>query len=412
MGWLSTRRYRRSLFALLAGAVTVAAFAPFSYALGAVLGPLLLLILLHQATPREAFYTGWAYGLGLLGFGVFWVHISIDQFGNLSTAVAIALTLLFTLALALFYGLVGLLTVYLGGRLKNSANQLTRLLIFPALWVLAEWLRGWVLSGFPWLTLGYSQSDSPLAGYAPLLGVYGVSWLVLITAALLALLATVSIKSKAAAMAVIILLWAGGWQLSHIDWTQPAGDPLKVSMIQGNIPQEIKWKRRQLVPTLALYTRLTRSNWESDLIIWPETAVPSFAHLVDEELLQPLRAEALENHSELLIGIPIWNEETRQYFNAMLLLGEERESYSKRHLVPFGEFMPLANLLLPVTRWLNIPMSSFSPGEDIPPILNVAGYPVGISICYEDAFGVETIEALPQAAFLINSSNDAWFGDS
>ncbi|MEJ1469726.1 MAG: apolipoprotein N-acyltransferase [Candidatus Sedimenticola sp. (ex Thyasira tokunagai)] len=408
--WADEGRYLALAF--LSGAATVLAFAPFSYSLVAVIAPLPLLLMWRNGTPAQAFRQGWAYGLGLLGFGVFWMHISIDQFGNLGTLAAIAITLLFVLGVSLFYGLVGWSASHLGRQLKRGVHQQSVLLFIPALWVLGEWLRGWVLTGFPWLALGYSQIESPLAGFAPLLGVYGVSGLVLLTSALLALSITTGPRGKVVAVMTVALIWFGGGWMSRLNWSSPAGPPLKVSMIQGNIPQEIKWKRQQLAPTLSLYTRLTREHWESDLIIWPETAVPSFAHLIDEGLLQPLQSEAIEHESELLIGIPVWKEETRQYFNTMLLLGEERGSYFKRHLVPFGEFMPLAKLLSPITRWLNIPMSSFSAGDDTPPILKVAGYPAGISICYEDAFGSETIEALPQAAFLINTSNDAWFGDS
>ncbi len=399
--------------AFLSGAATVLAFAPFSFSLIAVITPLPLLFMWCSSSPAQAFRQGWAYGLGLLGFGIFWMHISIDQFGNLGTLTAIAITLLFVLGVSLFYGLVGWSAAHLGLRLKRAAHQQSLLLFIPALWILGEWLRGWVLTGFPWLSLGYSQIESPLAGYAPLLGVYGVSGLVLLTSALLALAVTAAPRGRVVVLATVALIWLGGWQLNRIQWTTPAGPPLKVSMIQGNVPQEIKWKQQQLASTLSLYTELTRQQWESDLIIWPETAVPTFAHLIDEGLLQPLQSEAIEQKSELLIGIPVWKQETMEYFNTMQLLGQERDAYYKRHLVPFGEFMPLAKLLSPIARWLNIPMSSFTAGaDDTPPILKVAGYPAGISICYEDAFGEEVIEALPQAAFLINTSNDGWFGDS
>lgn len=397
----------------LGGALTVAAFAPFSYFPLAIVGPLPLLLLWLRAKPGMAFLQGWAYGLGLLGVGVFWMHISIDQFGNLGFVAAVAITLLFILLVALYYGLVGWLAARLRRQLKRpAAASLALLLIFPALWVLGEWLRGWLLTGFPWLALGYSQIESPLAGYAPLLGVYGVSWLLLVTAGLLVLVLTAGRRGKLLAALVMALIWLGGAQLSRIDWTTPLDEPFRVSMIQGNIPQELKWKREQLAPTLGLYTRLTRQHWESDLIIWPETAIPSFAHLIEEGLLAPLEAEALEQGSELLVGIPVWQQEGAQYFNAMLRLGEERGSYYKRHLVPFGEFMPFESLLRPLIAWLNIPMSSFSSGEDARPLLRLVGYPAGISICYEDAFGRETLEALPEASFLVNASNDAWFGDS
>lgn len=393
--------------ACAAGALTVLAFAPFSLYPLALLGPLLLLWLWRDASPRFGFQSGWAYGIGLLGFGVFWLHISIDQFGNMGSVAAIAITLLFVLAIALYYGLVGWLTVRLW---RNSAGWLFG--VIPSLWVLGEWLRGWVFTGFPWLLLGYSQIDSPLSGYAPLLGVYGVSWLLLLSVVLLLCLLSRAATGRLWLVGGLALLWGGGMLLNLVSWTEPAGPPLRVSLIQGNVAQAVKWQRDSLRPTLELYTDLTRQQWQSDLIIWPETAVPAFAHQVEEGFLQPLMKEALANRSALLIGIPEWDTESGAYYNSMISLGEVRGSYAKRHLVPFGEFMPLKAWLRPLIDWLQIPMSDFTPGHAVQPLLRVAGYLAGISICYEDAFGEEVAEALPQAAFLVNASNDAWFGDS
>lgn len=405
--WFKHKSPWRLTAAFAAGALSVLAFAPFSLYPMALAGPLLLLWLWRDATPRFGFQSGWAYGLGLLGFGVFWLHISIDQFGNMGTVAAIAITLLFVLVIALYYGLVGWLTVRLW---RSGAGWLFG--VIPSLWVLGEWLRGWILTGFPWLLLGYSQIDSPLGGYAPLFGVYGVSWLLLLSVVLLFRLLSPAVTGRLWLAGGLVLLWGGGMLLNLVEWTEPAGPPLKVSMIQGNIAQEAKWQRDSLRPTLELYTDLTRENWQSDLVIWPETAVPAFAHQVEEALLKPLTQEAMANQSALLVGIPIWDGDSGAYYNSMISLGEERGSYAKRHLVPFGEFMPLKAWLRPLIDWLQIPMSDFTAGDSARPLLRVAGYFAGISICYEDAFGEEVVEALPQAAFLVNASNDAWFGDS
>ena len=392
-------------------AATVSAFAPFSFYPLAVIGPLFLFLLWLNSGPLQAFREGWLFGLGLLGFGVFWLRISIDQFGNLGTVSAILITLAFVSAVATFYALVGWVAV----RFSSGVQQ--RLILFSSLWVLVEWFRGWFLTGFPWLALGYSQINSPLGALAPLMGVYGVSLAVTTSAALLIWCMQGSIRQMSAALGGVILIWGAGYLLQGHHWTHPAGRPLQVSMIQGNVTQQLKWDRDTLLPTLELYTRLTNLHWQSDLIIWPETAVPAFAHDVERSLLLPLAARALEHKSVLLIGIPIWQQEENRYFNAMLVLGEDtpaekRQAYYKRHLVPFGEFMPLESLLRPLIDWLQIPMSDFSAGDNEKPLLRLAGYTAGISICYEDAFGEEVIEALPEANFLINASNDAWFGDS
>lgn len=399
----------RPLLAFVAGGLSVLAFAPFALYPLAVAGPLALLWLWREATPRGAFWIGWGYGLGLLGFGVFWLHISIDQFGNMGTPAAIGLTLLFVLLMALYYALMGWL---LAGYFRPALSGNGVIWLLPALWVLLEWLRGWLLSGFPWLVLGYSQIDSPLRGYAPLLGVYGVSWLLLLSVGLLYRLLQPYQTGRSGIALLLLLVWGGGEGLARVAWTRPLAEPLRISMVQGNIPQELKWQRGNLQPTLELYTGLTRQHWQSDLVIWPETAVPAFAHQVEEDLLRPLAAEAKDNGSALLIGIPVWDGATGAYYNAMLSLEQPQTPYAKRHLVPFGEFMPLKAWLRPLINWLQIPMSDFTPGRAERPLLLVAGYQAGISICYEDAFGEEVIEALPQAAFLVNASNDAWFGDS
>jgi len=398
--------YLPQLIALLAGALTVTAFATLSFYPAALIGPATLFALWVHCSPRQGFFYGYSYGLGLLGFGVFWVHISIDQFGNIGLLGAIALTLIFVLLLALFYGLVG------WGVGLRSSHRLLLLFWAPALWVMGEWLRGWILSGFPWLVLGYSQVETPLAGYAPILGVYGVSWLLIASAGALVLLG--SVRERWLSVILLALVWGGGFLLQSIAWSIDVGTPFQVSMIQGNIPQKEKWKPQQLSPTLALYLGSTRTHWDSDLLIWPETAVPAFAHLVNERLLKPLAREAQEKQSDVLLGIPVWQTQDKRYFNGLVLLsgGRVAGQYLKRHLVPFGEFMPLDAWLRPLLAWMNIPMSSFAAGAASQPLLELAGYPAGLSICYEDAFGNEVAEALPEAAFLVNVSNDAWFGDS
>ena len=398
----------RSLFAFAAGSLTVLAFAPFSFHFLAIAGSFLLTLLWLNASPAQAFREGWLFGFGLMGVGVFWMHISIDQFGNVGTLLAVVITLLFAALVALYYGAAGWLVVRIHQQRGVSA---VKLLSVCLLWTLFEWLRGWLLSGFPWLALGYSQIDSILAGWAPLLGVYGVTLAVTLSAASLLGILLLDGYRRLLFLGLLAVTWGGGSLLTGAQWTQVAGEPISVSIIQGNIAQEEKWKQGSLQPTLALYTGLTRQHWGSDLIIWPETAVPAFAAQVDEAFLRPLDLEAKENRSSLLLGIAD-SKPGNKYYNAMLALGTERAAYHKRHLVPFGEFMPLKPLLQPLIDWLQIPMSDFSAGGGGKPLLNLAGYSVGISICYEDAFGAEVIEALPEAAFLVNASNDAWFGDS
>jgi apolipoprotein N-acyltransferase len=209
-----------------------------------------------------------------------------------------------------------------------------------------------------------------------------------------------------------LLLWLGAATAGGLQWGGAAGPPVRVSILQGNIEQTLKWRPEQLRATLDIYLRLTEAAADSRVIIWPETAVPAFAHQVEADLLGPLEAWARAGGRDLVLGIPVRDDDGR-YYNTLLNLGVSgRDRYDKRHLVPFGEFMPLRPLLGPLAEMFAIPMSSFAAGEAERPVLRIAGSLAGASICYEDAFGAEVVEALPDAAFLLNASNDAWFGDS
>jgi apolipoprotein N-acyltransferase len=390
-----------------AGAATVLGFAPFGLAPVPLFTLALLFWLWRDADPGRAFRLGYLFGLGLLGLGVSWVHISIAQFSGGGIVLAWLITAALVGFMALFYGAAG----WLGAR--ATTDPAWRLILaFPGAWVLAEWVRGWFLTGFPWLSLGYSQVDSPVAGFAPVLGVFGVGGVLALSAGLTVWMLTRACGPRWWAAAALAGLWLGGAALRAVDWTLPAGDPFRVSMIQGNVTPDRKWDPALFTPTLDVYRGLTRDNWDSRLIIWPETAVPAFAHQVEDRLLGPMEREARARGTDLLIGIPVSDPHDGRYFNAMLALGPERASYFKRHLVPFGEFVPLRALFAPLGEALDIPMSDFSPGDGARPLVPLAGYHAAVSICYEDAFGEETIEALPEAAFLVNASNDAWFGDS
>ncbi len=399
-----------ALLALGAGVLTLFAFAPFGIHPLAVAGPALLLWVWSRSPARQAALAGWLFGLGLLGPGVSWLHVSIDQFGNVGTGLAVLITLGFILLLALFYALPG----WLARRLLPGERGPRFLFLASLLWLLAEWARGWFLTGFPWLALGYSQIDSPLAGWGPVAGVHGIGLLLLVTAALLLLLGSGGWRRRAVALAGIALVWLSGAALRQVNWVTPAGPPLRVAIVQGNILQQEKWKPENLAPTLAMYRRLTLEQRDAALVIWPETAVPSFVQRVDADFLQPLAAEMRARDATLLLGIAEWDQARGRYYNSMLVIGRDgRASYRKRHLVPFGEYMPFKAWLQPLIDWLRIPMSDFAPGDRRrPPLLTLAGWPAGISICYEDAFGDEVAEAMPRAAFLVNASNDAWFGDS
>lgn len=404
--------------ALLLGAAVPFAFAPFGAYPLAVVAVALWFALLRGVGPRAAWNRGLAFGLGMFGVGVNWVYISIHYYGHSPLPAAIGVAFLLVLYLSLFPALLAAAAA----RWRTRATALL-LGVLPAGWALAEWLRSWLFTGFPWLNLGYSQIDGPLAGYAPLLGVYGLSWLTAFSAALLAWAVFTPGRARWLAPLLFAALWAGGGALEHYEWTRPSGAPLRVSLVQGNIPQEDKWDADQQVATLEKYLRLTRAEWAArdpqdparrrpDLVVWPESAVPAFQHQVQDNFLAPLREEARSAGSDLLTGIPVLDREHWLYYNAVIGLGAEEGAYYKHHLVPFGEYLPLRKLFGTLLQVMPLPVADFSAGElGLPPI-SAAGQPVGVSICYEIIFGEEIIAALPEAAYLVNVSNDAWFGDS
>jgi apolipoprotein N-acyltransferase len=398
--------------AFVLGAAVPFAFAPYSLYPVAVAALALLFLLLRGRAPAPAARLGYAFGLGMFGVGVNWVYISIHYFGGSPLPAALATMLLLVAFLSLFPALLAYAAARAGGR--GAAN----LLLLPAGWALSEWLRGWLFTGFPWLNIGYTQIDGPLAGFAPLLGIYGLGWLVAASAGAAAWAFAERGRARWLGPLLLVLLWSAGAGLARIDWTRPVGAPLRVSLVQGNIPQDEKWDPKQQIATLEKYLDLTRPEWyaqgqrKSDLVVWPETAIPAFLHQVEEDFLAPLTHEARRAGSDLLTGIPVLDLQNWEYYNAVISVGQEEGAYYKHHLVPFGEYLPLRGLFGTLLEVMPLPVADFSSGSLDQPLLRAAGHPVGVSICYEIIFGNQIIAQLPEAAYLVNVSNDAWFGDS
>jgi len=394
--------------ALLAGLAVPFAFAPYHYAW--LLFPTLaaLLFIWHKSTPGRAFRRGYLFGLGMFGFGVYWLHISINLFGGVNLVLALLATYLLVAFLALYPAITGWLLC----RWCSAHPLLALVIAAPALWVLSEWLRSWFLTGFPWLNLGYSQIETPLAGFAPLVGVYGVSWISMIVAGLLATLLLQPCYRRLVTTGVVTAIFVVGLGLKQHEWVEPDGITKRVALVQGAVPQAIKWKPEQLRESMHLYYDLSRPFWkEADMVIWPETAIPAFTDQLPD-YIDALREQAIALDTPLIAGLATRDQGDGRYYNSLLAIGAHEDIYHKRHLVPFGEYLPLKALLQPFLSFLEIPMSDFSAGDAKRPLLDVGNLKAGVSICYEDTFGEEVIQALPDADFLINVSNDAWFGDS
>ncbi|WP_294255975.1 apolipoprotein N-acyltransferase [Propionivibrio sp.] len=414
----------RLTIALLLGAASVLAFAPMGGfpLIWLTLGG--LYALLERTTDgtrgaasnaRTGALLGAAYGFGLFIVGVSWVYVSLSAFGGMPAPVAALATLLFCGVLSIFPAVACAVHVRF-----SPPGWWQRGLLFASLWMLAEWLRGWVLTGFPWLAAGYSQAPpSPLAGYAPVLGVYGVTLITAFLATLIAEAARRWISGKAgcgtprrwrALLPVVIagLLLGGGGLLRAAHWTAPRGEPSSVALLQGNVAQDLKWRPEKFSESLRIYYRLALEN-PAQLTVLPETALPAFLSQVPGEYLDELKSLAERQHGDMLLGIAVGD--FASYANAAISLGQStRQRYSKSHLVPFGEFVP------PGFVWFmnlaHIPMSDFTPGAKQQTPLEIAGQKVAVNICYEDAFGEEIIRQLPAATLLVNISNVAWFGDS
>ncbi len=409
---INLSEWKRYALPLLGGALLPLAFAPFHLFPLAILALIPLFSAWENGTPMQAFKAGFAFGLGLFLVGVSWVYVVIHDFGHSHAIIAAILTFLFVSVLALLPAITGYLARRLLGQRELSRPMLF-LLWLPAWWTLGEWLRGWIFTGFPWLSLGYSQIDSPLAGYAPLLGVYGLTWLCALSAGALLWWWRDRNRTLRFVVPLLLLVWGSGVWLATQSWTEPSGKPLHVTLIQGNVPQSTKWDPDAVRQRLIRYADLSQPYMgKSDLIIWPENAVTVFYSRIKEAYFDGLEADARASGTDFILGVPLLDEDGYHYYTTMMSLGSHHAFYSKRHLVPFGEFLPLEGLLRGLINFFDMPMSSFSPGAHDQPPLEAAGQKIAASVCYEDAFGDEMRDYLPEATLLVNGSNNAWYGDS
>ena len=386
----------------LAGAATVVAFAPAGVYPLSLITFALLVQRWSEASPRRCFMTGFWFGLGFFAVGVSWVYVSMSEFGGMPPPLAAFSTAFFCAFLALFPATAG----WLQARIPAPLAVRVCLLI-PAAWTVFEWLRGVIFTGFPWISVGYATVGWPMQGYAPLGGVYLLTFLTLLLAGVV-LLAFQNKRSMAAILGFTAILVTGE-ALRHVEWTTPEGPPVETSLLQGNVPQEMKFRRERYAKILETYARLAEES-QAKLIVLPETAVPNWLDQVDPAYIARLGAVARRNGGDLLLGVA-YREPPRSYYNSVISLGvSPPQIYHKHHLVPFGEFVP------PGFDWvmsrLDIPMSNFSRGPLAPPPLEIAGLRVAVNVCYEDAFGDEIAAQLPAATLLVNMSNVAWFGDS
>lgn len=396
---------RNRLIALALGALMVAAHAPVGLVPVALVSLAGLFWLWQQVdTKKAAIQIGFWYGIGFFGVGVSWLISSIYIYAGVHLALSVLATTIFVLFLTSYFMVAGWLVAWL-----KRPNQLgiNWVLLMPAVWVLAEALRASLFGGFPFLLTGNTHALTWLGGYAPVFGVLGVSWVVAISAGVLLWL--VMSRSWVLAPMILAVFWLSGAALKNVEWVEADGKPVKVALIQGNIPQDQKWLQEQFLPTLQTYVSLTKQHLDADVVVWPETAIPDYYDRVEKGALRNFIRDAQLLNTDILVGVITRDIATKAYYNAIVNVHQPDQVYQKRHLVPFSEFFPFADLFKALSLLFDVPFSSFSAGADDQAPFQLGAHKVGMSVCYEMAFGEELAISAIQSDYLLTVSNDAWF---
>ena len=398
-------QYRRYFLAMISGVIFPLSFSPFNFDLVIFISLFLFLKSLVGADLKTAFFVGWIFGIAVFGVGVGWIQISVHQFGIPYWAFSFALTFFFVALMALYYAILGQCISLI------SVKSPIYIITVPCFWFLGEYIRSNFLTGFPWLLVGYTQVDGPLKGFIPLIGSIGCSGLVVLITAIFFWSSKRFRFRWPASVFICVVVFFSSSLLRDVDWTETHNKSLQVALIQGAISQQIKWEASHLEDSIQRYLDLTQDYWDKDLIVWPETALPIFPESVPD-ITEMLSKKGLETSTVLLIGVPTRDLSRKKYFNSILQLGVSSDSYSKRKLVPYGEYFPGKKYFSFFHKYFLIPMSDLSSGDLLKNSLSIKGREVGVLICYEVAFTDIAFSSLPKAHFLVNVSNDAWFGNS
>jgi apolipoprotein N-acyltransferase len=396
----------KSIGPLSAGALLPFSLAPYFIWPAAILSMAILFYAIVNQTPRRVFWISTLFGMGMFGVGASWVFVSMHSFGGVSVLFAIVGTALFCTLNAIVFAIPFSLSAFF------PKKPYALLLGLPALWVISEWIRSWMLTGFPWLFAGYSQTDTWLNGWAPIGGIYLISYLCGILAVIVA--QTRNHSSKKAQIFrtfIVVAIFLGGHILQKIDWTESTEKSLSVALVQPNIDQSDKWSFSMRNQILEQLVTQTQPYWGTNIILWPEGAIPAIYTQV-APFLGELHEQSLKHQSALIVGLPANINPQGPYYNAMLALGVGQGRYDKTRLVPFGEYVPFESLIRGLNSFFDLPMSSFSLGSKNQQPLAVGDTQIATAICYEITYPDLVARNSRNSNIMLTVSNDAWFGDS
>lgn len=414
---------KHSAAALIAGALLIFGFAPYGFSTIQILSvAFLFYLILRTATGMQGFFVSWAYATGWMIASVYWLYYSMHQYGGLASWTAISALVL----LGLFMGLLPALSLSLAAFIRHrlhASDLLMAVLILPSALTLAEWTRGWLFTGFPWCVLGYAHTDNALSGFAPVAGVYGITLLAAILSGCVFILINRKQSHRSLVFIIAAGIMVGGYALKFVNWTLPVESPIKIRLLQGNIPQEMKFSPDQVQQTLKRYEDMITAS-SADLIVTPETAIPLYLHQLSPQWYKKLENFSVNSQSVLAIGVPV-ADSIQHFTNSLIVISPDSNRpyhisyrYDKQHLVPFGEFIPFG------FRWfvnlMHIPLGDFARGSLIQNPFPVKNQWILPNICYEDIFGEEIARQIraayksnkPNPGIMLNISNIAWFGNS
>lgn len=409
--------YLPYLLALLGGGIMKFGFSPYEIASASIFSTAILLWCLSKQSKKAAFLVGLCYGLGMFGMGVNWVYVSVHEFGSAPPPLATLITGLFILALSLFPAFLSWTLVSLFP--KN--NNVRILMAFPVLWVVFELLRGYLFTGFPWLYMGYSQMGNQLISFAPIGSVFLVSWAAVFISGILYDFFNYFYQLKADRKYLLILVcllfavWGAAFGLRQVQWTQPTNKKLNVTLVQGNIAQLLRWDPEYIAHIVDIYQTLTATAManepHTDLIIWPEGAIPVPLPM-SQTLFNDMTALLAPREIALISGVPSQVPNRQSYYNTLLVSGNGSGVYYKTHLVPFGEYVPFEKQLRGLIAFFNLPMSDFIEGPSKQGMLTVKDFQLAPAICYEIAYPMFVQHVSKKADAILTVSNDTWFGKS